>query len=320
MSRDVNIKNIKNIENIKDIENIRHKPVLLARVLELLNPSAAEVVVDCTVGFAGHSAALLERIGPDGFLLGIDFDASALKEAGDRLKVIGDNFDLSCGNFANKDRIISLLGGRRADVILADLGVNSQQLDDADCGFSFSRDGPLRMTMSRDESRDAAQLVNTLGEKELADLIFRFGQERHSRRIARFICRARQEGSIRATRQLAEIILRAAGPAGRRQRIHPATRTFQALRIAVNRELENLEALVAGAKDILADGGRIGIISFHSLEDRIVKHGFRQLAKDGYMEVLTAKPIRPSEQEKKDNPRSRSAKFRVARYLGKDNN
>lgn len=263
---------------------------------------------------------MLQRVGPEGFLLGIDLDASALKEAGDRLKLVGDNFDLSCGNFARTEGIFSLLGGRRADVILADLGVNSQQLDDADCGFSFSHDGPLRMTMNRDEPRDAAELVNTLGERELADLIFRYGQERHSRRIARFICRARQEGPIRTTRQLAGIILRAAGPAGRRQRIHPATRTFQALRIAVNRELENLEALVSGAKDILAHGGRMGIISFHSLEDRIVKHGFRQLAKDGYMEVLTRSPVRPSEEEKKSNPRSRSAKFRVARCLAKGNN
>ena len=317
VSRDANIKNIENIENT---EIVKHKPVLLAEVLELLNPSASDVVVDCTVGFGGHSVAMLQRLGPDGFLLGIDFDASALTQARHRLKVVGENFDLSCGNFAHTDQIISLLGGTRADVILADLGVNSQQLDDADYGFSFSHDGPLRMTMNRDQSHDAAELVNTLPEKELADLIFQYGQERRSRRIARFICRARQETPIRTTRQLAEITLRAAGPAGRRQRIHPATRTFQALRIAVNRELENLEALVAGAKDVLADGGRIGIISFHSLEDRIVKHGFRQLAKDGYMEVLTRSPISPSEQEKKDNPRSRSAKFRVAKYLGKDNN
>jgi len=315
VSRDAQI-----INSIKDNENIKHKPVLLAQVLDLLNPSASEVVVDCTIGFGGHSAAMLERIGLDGFLLGIDFDASALNQARHRLKLVSGNFNLACGNFADTEKIVSLLDGTKADVILADLGVNSQQLDDADYGFSFSHDGPLRMTMNQDQTHDAAGLVNSLGEKELADLIFQYGQERHSRRIARFICRARQETPIRTTRQLADIILRAAGPAGRRQRIHPATRTFQALRIAVNRELENLEALVLGAKDILADGGRIGIISFHSLEDRIVKHGFRQLAKDGHMEVLTRSPIRPSEQEKKDNPRSRSAKFRVAKYLGKNDN
>ena len=198
-----------------DINVIKHKPVLLAEVLELLKPSAAEVVVDCTIGFAGHAVAMLERIGSEGFLLGIDLDASALKEAGDRLKALGDNFGLCCGNFGHTEQIISLLGGRRADVILADLGVNSQQLDDAARGFSFSHDGPLRMTMNPDALHDAAELVNTLPEKELADLIFHYGQERHSRRIARFICRTRQEDPIRTTRRLAEIILKAVGPAGR---------------------------------------------------------------------------------------------------------
>ena len=310
MSRDEKI-----INDSKNSENSRHKPVLLTEVLETLAPSPGNVVVDCTVGFAGHAQPILQRISPDGSLLGIDFDSSVLVHAEQCLKTIGDNFDLWCGNFANTQKIMSLLDGRKADLILADLGVNSQQLDDADSGFSFSRDGPLRMTMNRDSSTDAAELVNTLDEKELADLIFQFGQERHSRRIARYICRARQEAPIRSTGQLAQIVLRASGPAGRRQRIHPATRTFQALRIAVNRELENLETLLANAKDLLAIGGRIGIISFHSLEDRIVKHTFRQLARDGHFEVLTKSPIRPSQQEKQDNPRSRSAKFRVARRI-----
>ena len=293
-------------------DDIIHQPVLLAEVLELLAPSPGEVVVDCTVGFGGHAVAMLERIAGDGFLLGIDLDASCLPLAKARLKSMGSNFDLWCGNFAQTQQIISLLGGRKADVILADLGVNSQQLADASRGFSFLRDGPLRMTMSQDVPRDAAELINTLPEKELADLIYRYGQERHSRRIARFICRARQEGPINTTGQLAGIVIRAIGPAGRRQRIHPATRTFQALRIAVNRELDNLEALLAGAKDILADGGRMGVISFHSLEDRIVKHSFSQQATQGYLEVLTASPVRPTPQERQVNPRSRSAKLRVA--------
>ena len=310
MSRDAKI-----ISGTQDSENIRHQPVLFAEVMELLNPSAGDVVLDCTVGFAGHALAMFERISPKGFLLGIDLDALVLAQAQHRLKTIGDNCDLWCGNFAHTDKIISLLDGKKADVILADLGVNSQQLDDADSGFSFSRDGPLRMTMSRDQSDDAAELVNNLPERELADLIFQYGQERHSRRIARWICRAREKDPIRTTRQLADIIIRAAGPAGRRLRIHPATRTFQALRIAVNRELENLQALLDGTKDILADGGRIGIISFHSLEDRIVKHGFRKLAADGFLEILTRSPVRPSEEEQRANPRSRSAKLRVAKRV-----
>lgn len=297
-----------------------HQPVLLAEVLELLAPSPQDVVVDCTVGFGGHAAAILERITDRGFLLGIDLDASCLPLAEARLKSIGNNFNLWTGNFAHTQQIISLLGDRRADVILADLGVNSRQLNDASRGFSFMHDGPLRMTMNQDASRNAADLVNTLPEKELADLIYRYGQERYSRRIARFICRARQESPIRTTSQLADIVMRAIGPAGRRQKIHPATRTFQALRIAVNGELENLKALLTGAKDILAHGGRIGVISFHSLEDRIVKHSFRRQAKEGFLEVLTPSPIRPSRQERSSNPRSRSAKFRVARYLGETNN
>lgn len=293
-----------------------HQPVLLEEVLELLAPSPGKVVVDCTVGFAGHAIAMLEKITSDGFLLGIDLDASCLPIARTRLKTIGNNFELWSGNCARTDKIVSLLEGRRADVILADLGVNSQQLDDASRGFSFSHDGPLRMTMDLNADGDAADLINNLPEKELADLIFRYGQERHSRRIARFICRARREEPVRTTGQLASLIVRAIGPAGRRQKIHPATRTFQAFRIAVNHELENMEALLAGARDILADGGRIGVISFHSLEDRVVKHTFRSQARQGQFEILTASPIRPTLRERQSNPRSRSAKFRVGRYLG----
>ena len=285
----------------------------MAEVLELLGPSPGKVVVDCTVGFGGHAAPILERITSTGFLLGIDIDASCLPLARDRLESIGRNLDFWSGNFAQTEHIISLLGGRRADVILADLGVNSRQLEDPSRGFSFLRDGPLRMNMSSDVPRDAAELINTLSERELADLIYTYGEDRQSRRIARFICRTRQEERIRTTGQLACIVVRAIGRAGRRQRIHPATRTFQALRIAVNSELDNLEALLDGAKDILADDGRIGVISFHSLEDRIVKHSFRRQAKEGHLDVLTSSPVRPTQQERTANPRSRSAKLRVAR-------
>ena len=289
----------------------KHEPVLLAEVLELLEPSAGKVVVDCTVGFGGHASEMLKRIGPGGFVLGIDLDRTALAAARAELEDIGNNFELWQGNFGQTEEIIGRLPGKRADVILADLGVNSQQLDDASRGFSFGQDGPLRMTMDADAEPDAAELVNRLGEKELADLIYGYGQERRSRRIARFIVRARTEEPIRTTGRLAEIICRAVGPAARRQRIHPATRTFQALRIAVNGELENLSNLLAGAKDILAEGGRMGVISFQSLEDRLVKHSFRRGAKEGYWKVLTKSPIRPGEAERKANPRCRSAKFRA---------
>ncbi len=290
----------------------RHEPVLLAEVLELLEPSAGQVVVDCTVGFGGHASALLERVGSEGFLLGIDLDGSYLEETRRRLEEIGNNFELWHGNFGQTEEIISQLRGKKADIILADLGVNSQQFDDASRGFSFGQDGPLRMTMDADAERDAADLVNRLGEKELADLIYGYGQERRSRRIARYIVRARSEEPITTTGRLASIICRAAGPGARRQRIHPATRTFQALRIAVNGELENLDNLLAGAKDILTEGGRIGVISFHSLEDGLVKHSFRKQAKEGYLKVLTKSPIRPGAEEKQRNARCRSAKFRVA--------
>ena len=293
-------------------EQSRHEPVLLAEVLELLEPSAGKVVVDCTTGFGGHASAMLERVGPDGFLLGIDLDGTCLVAARRRLQDIGSNFELWQGNFGHTEEIISRLGGKRADVILADLGVNSQQLDDASRGFSFQHDGPLRMTMNADAEKDAGDLVNTLNEKELADLIYGYGQERRSRRIARFIVRARAEEPIETTAGLAKIICRASGPGGRRQRIHPATRTFQALRIAVNAELENLKDLLEGAKDVLAEGGRIGVISFHSLEDGLVKHSFRRQAKDGYLKILTKSPIRPGTEEKALNPRCRSAKFRAA--------
>ncbi len=293
-------------------EQSRHEAVLLAEVLELLEPSAGKVVVDCTVGFGGHASAMLKRIGAEGFLLGIDLDRSALAAARGELADIGNNFELWQGNFGQTEEIMSRLGGKRADVVLADLGVNSQQLDDASRGFSFQEDGPLRMTMDADAERDAADLVNKLGEKELADLIYSFGEERRSRRIARFIVRARTEGPIRTTGELVRIICRAVGPSARRWRIHPATRTFQALRIAVNGELENLSNLLAGAKDLLAEKGKIGVISFHSLEDRLVKQSFRQQVKEGYLKVLTKSPIRAGEEERRANPRCRSAKFRAA--------
>lgn len=297
-------------------EKSKHEPVLLAEVLEMLRPSAGEVVVDCTVGFGGHAGPMLEMVRQEGLLLGIDLDKECIESCRERLVGLGGNFDLYRGNFGDTEQILSRLGGRKADVILADLGVNSRQFDQAGRGFSFNQDGPLRMTMSQGAEPDAEEMVNNLGEQELGEIIREYGQERHWRKVARYICRARGEKRIQTTKELAGIVMRAIGPAGRRQRIHPATRTFQALRIAVNQELENLRRLLAGAQELLGEGGRIGIISFHSLEDRLVKHSFRQQAKEGVLRLLSKSPVRPTEQERRENPRSRSAKFRVAERVG----
>ena len=299
-----------------DLEKSRHEPVLLGEVLEVLRPGAGEVVVDCTVGYGGHAARMLEMIGAEGLLLGIDLDANCVESCGARLMGAGGNVQLWQGNFAATKEVLAQLGGRKADVVLGDLGVNSRQFDEAGRGFSFSQEGPLRMVMDEGAEDDAEELVNTLGENELGEIIRDYGEERHWRRVARYICTARRQGRIETTKQLAGVVMRAIGPAGRRQRIHPATRTFQALRIAVNHELDNLRKLLDGAEELLAEGGRIGIISFHSLEDRIVKHAFRQQGRDGVLKVLTKSPIRPGEQERKENPRSRSAKLRAAQRLG----
>lgn len=296
-------------------EERRHEPVLLAEVVEVLRPVAGEVVVDCTVGYGGHAGRMLEMIGPDGLLLGIDLDGECIESCRQRLVGESGNVRLWQGNFAQIEGVLEQLCGRKADVVLADLGVNSRQFDEAGRGFSFSQDGPLRMVMDEGEAEDAEELVNSLGEKELGEIIRDYGEERHWRRVARYICTARGQQRIETTKQLAGVVMRAIGPAGRRQRIHPATRTFQAIRIAVNHELDNLRALLDGAGELLAVGGRIGIISFHSLEDRLVKHSFRQQAKDGVLEVLTKSPIRPGEQERSENPRSRSAKLRAGQRV-----
>src|SRR5829696_2094918 len=297
----------------------RHIPVLLAEVLDALAPQSGGRYLDGTLGGGGHAAAVLEASAPNGRLLGIDADPSALAAAGARLAAFGERVTLAHGNFRDIGRLAHEHGFEQIDGLLLDLGVSSYQLDTPERGFSFAAAAPLDMRLDPTGGATAADLVNDTPESELADLIFRYGEERGSRRIARLIAEARRKQPIETTLELAELVTRALG--GRHGKIHPATRTFQALRIAVNRELESLETALPQAVELLAAGGRMAIISFHSLEDRIVKLFFR--AESGYggseqaarLQIITKKPIEASEQEARANPRSRSAKLRVAEKL-----
>jgi 16S rRNA (cytosine1402-N4)-methyltransferase len=307
-----------------------HVPVLLKEAIDFLNVRRGGTYIDATVGLGGHSYEIAKRLGAPGHLIGLDKDPAALeiaksvlgrsflRSAQDELRtVVGQNdwprVELRHGSFAdlaNDQRPTTI------DGLLADIGVSSLQLSDAARGFSFQADGPLDMRMDPQSERTAEQVVNHLDERELADVIYEFGEERRSRRIARAICRSRP---IRSTAHLAEVISAAARPMnpGRnkydQRRIHPATLTFQALRIFVNRELDDLKALLEAAPRILKPGGRVVVISFHSLEDRIVKDAFREGAiKDKYFRVLTKKPVTASLEEQDRNPRARSAKMRAA--------
>ena len=288
-----------------------HVPVLLQEAIDFLDVRRGGTYIDATVGLGGHSYEIAKRLGAPGHLIGLDKDPRALERAGVRLQASGDwpRVELMHRSFAD------IAKGRQPasiDGILADLGVNSLQLEDAARGFSFQAEGPLDMRMDPRSERTAEQVVNHLDERELADVIYEFGEERRSRRIARAIVRSRP---IRSTTQLAEVISAAARPMNQAERrIHPATRTFQALRILVNRELDDLRGLLSagGASQVLAPGGRLVVISFHSLEDRIVKDAFREGVKLGHYRLLTKKPVTASADEVDRNPRARSAKLRAA--------
>jgi 16S rRNA (cytosine1402-N4)-methyltransferase len=285
-----------------------HVPVLLKEAIDFLAVRRGGIYIDATVGLGGHSYEIAKRLGAPGHLIGLDKDPAALEIA--REKLTGDDWPeitLLQRSFAE------IAKGNKAatvDGILADIGVSSLQLDDAARGFSFQADGPLDMRMDPRGERTAEQVVNHLDERQLADVIYEFGEERRSRRIARAICRSRP---IRSTAHLADVISAAARPMNQAERrIHPATKTFQALRIFVNRELDDLQALLEAAPRILKPGGRVVVISFHSLEDRIVKDAFRDGAQKGYFSVLTKKPVTATELESDRNPRARSAKMRAA--------
>ena len=282
-----------------------HEPVLVAEVRGFLHPRPGKLIVDATVGTGGHAEDFLRH---GAAVVGIDRDPHALALARDRLAGFGERVRLVHGNFRDLPGLLSSLGLGRVDGVLFDLGASSLQLGSPERGFSFSSDGPLDMRMDPGSSTTASDLVNHLPEQELARILGEYGEERYARRIARAIVRARP---LRTTLELASLVARAYPPG--RHRIHPATRTFQALRIAVNDELGALEAGLAGAGEVLAPGGVLAAIAFHSLEDRIVKRFLRREAVAGRLEVLTKRPVVPKEEEVARNPRSRSAKLRAAR-------
>ena len=289
-----------------------HTPVLCEQVVQLLSPPGRKLIVDCTVGLAGHAEALLKLADEDAILVGLDVDEGNLLLAKQRLSVFPGRVRLFRANFSELPDVLEGVGAGTADAILADLGVASTQLDEAGRGFSFAAEGPLDMRMDDRAERTACDLVKTLSEKDLADLIYSYGEERYSRRIARAIVDARKSKAITTTTQLARIVSKAYPSPARRARrgVHPATRTFQALRIAVNDEMGNLEKLLGMLASLLAPKGRAVMISFHSLEDRRVKQAFAALCEQGAARPLTKKPVTPTDEHKRLNPRSRSAKLR----------
>ena len=288
---------------------VGHVPVLLKEAIDFLAVKRGGTYLDATVGLGGHSLEIARRLGAPGHLIGFDKDPAALERARERLTAISDGeqpaVTLIHGSFAEAGERVAPAS---LDGMMADLGVSSLQLNDPARGFSFQAEGPLDMRMNPMSGETAEQVVNHIDERELADVIYEFGEERRSRRIARAIVRSRP---IRTTKQLVEVVS-AAARSMKHERIHPATRTFQALRIFVNRELDDLEALLKAAPGVLKPGGRLVVISFHSLEDRIVKDALREGAKQGWYRLLTKKPVTASEEEIDRNPRSRSAKMRAA--------
>ncbi len=297
--------------------HISHTPVMFRETFEYLNFKPGQVIVDATLGLGGHSRGIIERLGATGILVAIDRDQESLALASEAFGSNSDKVKFAYGNFSELDTILKGLNIEHIDGILFDLGVSSFQLDDASRGFSFQSDGPLDMRMDKNSYICAYDLVNNLNEEELSHLLKTFGQERWHNRIARILVQERQRHPITTTGELSNIVSSAIPPRFRRfhYRIHPATRTFQAVRIAVNRELESLEAALTKAIGFLNPGGRICVISFHSLEDRIVKLTFKKFASEGAIKIITPKPLTPCESEIKNNPRSRSAKFRVAEKI-----
>jgi 16S rRNA (cytosine1402-N4)-methyltransferase len=289
-----------------------HVPVMPAEVLDYLVPAGriGGIYVDFTIGLGGHARLIVERMGSSGRLIGFDKDPEALAKAG---RTLGPRVTLVHASFAQAREQLARIGAPQIDGALADLGVSSLQLSSAERGFSFAAEGPLDMRMDPSRELTAEQVVNQFGERELADLIYQFGEERRSRRIARAIVRSRP---LKTTRELAEVVAAVnrpmkGGPSPRRRPIHPATRTFQALRIYVNSELDELEHWLRQLPDLLNAGGRAVVISFHSLEDRLVKDSFRRLSREGIYQLLTPHTVRPSPQEIRQNPRSRSARLRA---------
>jgi 16S rRNA (cytosine1402-N4)-methyltransferase len=310
-----------------EAENL-HKSVLLPETVEKLAPQADEIYVDCTLGLGGHAAAILQTAA-NAQVIGIDQDTEAIEHARTRLAAFGERVKIFHANFADLKAVLKEAGVQKVNGVLADLGVSSLQFDSAQRGFSFRFDAPLDMRMDAESDYEtAAELLARLSEEEIADLIYKYGEERMSRRIARRIVWKREIGEpVKTTRELAETVEKAVGR-GPKDKIHPATRTFQALRIAVNREIEILEEFIRDAVDCLKKDGRLAVITFHSLEDRVVKQTFQKLAGKcecpprlpqcvcgarREVEILTRKPVVPGDQEVAENPRARSAKLRVCK-------
>lgn len=290
-----------------------HASVMLEETLEALSPRSGGVYADATLGGGGHAEAILERSAPDGRVVGIDRDPDALSAARQRLARFGDRATFVHGDFAQLSSILDEVGTPRIDGFVADLGVSSPQLDREERGFSFRFDGPLDMRMDTSQGPTAEDYIASLTETELADVIYQLGEERKSRPIARSIKRAEDEGALRTTQQLRRAVIRAVGPR-RRGGIDPATRTFQALRIAVNDELGQLDALLRQTPDVLVDDGVAVLISFHSLEDRKVKRCFRGV---DTLTPMSKRPLIAAEAERETNPRARSAKLRAARRVSR---
>lgn len=298
---------------------IEHQPVLCELLSSLIRLQPGEVVVDATVGHGGHAELLANAIGERGRLIGLDVDEANLARARDRLEAAratqhGPHLDWFRANFADLEQVLDSLGIGQVDVILADLGPSTDQLLDPARGLTFREDGPLDMRIDDRLETTASDLINRLSENELSDLFYHNAQERFSRRIAKRICQVRREGRILRTAELVRIVCSALGVTqdSHRSKIHPATRIFLALRIAVNHELENLASLLSAAPARLSAGGRIAVISFHSGEDRLVKQNFLDRKRDGVYEIRTKKPVHASSEEIQRNPRARSAKLRVA--------
>jgi 16S rRNA (cytosine1402-N4)-methyltransferase len=302
-----------------------HSPVLLKEVMQLLAPKRGGLFIDCTLGLGGHSEAMLEA-SPEVKVIGIDRDAQAIELASKRLEKFKDRFRAVKANFHEVAQVIENKEHGNINGILVDLGVSSLQLDRSDRGFSFRHDAPLDMRMDQSSGETVADLLNDLSEEEIARIIFEYGEEKRSRRIARWIVEKREAGEpIKTTLELSSLVARAVGHR-KGEHVHPATRTFQALRIAVNKELDNLDQFIEVAIDLLKSGGRFAAISFHSLEDRIIKRTLRRLSGQcecgprvpvcicgarSVVEILTRRPVTPAENELDQNPRARSAKLRA---------
>jgi 16S rRNA (cytosine1402-N4)-methyltransferase len=292
-----------------------HTPVMVKEVIEYLNLKPGQTIADATIGLGGHAAEIVSRILPRGRLIGIDRDQESLSVARNTLRDFDSSCDFVYANFMDIDHVLENYNLKKIDGILFDLGISSFQLDDSQRGFSFQSEGPLDMRLDRNSYISAYDLVNNLNEEEISAMLWNFGQERWHNRIARLLVQERQRHPIATTTELSDIVVKAIPYKYRHTRIHPATRTFQAMRIAVNRELETLATALTKAIELLDRSARICVISFHSLEDRIVKVTFRQHEAKGVVNIITPKPLTPTMTEMRENPSSRSAKFRVAEKM-----